>query len=97
MRSSGRKLRLYVGAKMRPSIAAQLVGLDLPDGVSYEDLDADLTAEQQLQQQQAEAQMARMTVAQNQPRQLTGPTDPAAADQQAQQDQRSKSTSKGGA
>jgi hypothetical protein len=60
----------YVNAKMRPSIAAQLVGLALPDGVTYEMLDQDLQAEQELERQQAEAQMARLA----QPRQLTGPT-----------------------
>lgn len=50
----------YVNAKIRPSIAAQLVGLNLPDGVTYEMLDADLAAEQELQRQQAEAQIARL-------------------------------------
>jgi HK97 family phage portal protein len=50
----------YVGAKIRPSIAAQLVGLNLPDGVTYEMLDADLAQEQELQRQQAEAQIARL-------------------------------------
>lgn len=29
----------YVGAGIRPSIAAQLVGLSLPDGITFEDLD----------------------------------------------------------
>jgi len=51
---------LYVNAKVRPSIAAQLVGLNLPDGVTFEDLDADLVAEQELQQAQAQAQIARL-------------------------------------
>jgi HK97 family phage portal protein len=50
----------YVNAKIRPSIAAQLVGLNLPDGVTFEMLDADLAAEQELQRQQTEAQIARL-------------------------------------
>jgi HK97 family phage portal protein len=61
---------LYVSAQMRPSIAAQLVGLNLPDGVSFDDLDADLEANQQLQREQAQAQIARLA----EPRQITGPT-----------------------
>src|SRR4030095_9104649 len=71
---------LYVTAKMRPSIAAQVVGVNLPDGVTFEDLDADLAAEQELQRQQAEAQIARLA----EPRQLTGPT---ANEQSPAQDQ----------
>jgi len=31
--------RAYVSSGMKPSIAAQVVGIDLPDGVEYEDLD----------------------------------------------------------
>lgn len=31
--------RAYVASGMKPSIAAQVVGIDLPDGVEYEDLD----------------------------------------------------------
>jgi hypothetical protein len=50
----------YVNAKIRPSIAAQLVGLNLPDGVTFEMLDQDLAQEQELQRQQAEAQIARL-------------------------------------
>jgi HK97 family phage portal protein len=50
----------YVNAKIRPSIAAQLVGLNLPDGITFEMLDADLAAEQELQRQQTEAQIARL-------------------------------------
>jgi HK97 family phage portal protein len=54
----------YVNAKIRPSIAAQLVGLNLPDGVTFEMLDADLAQEQELQRQQAEAQIARLNAPQ---------------------------------
>ena len=36
----------YVGAGVKPSIAAQLVGLDMPPDVEYEDLDEGWTAEQ---------------------------------------------------
>jgi HK97 family phage portal protein len=54
----------YVNAKIRPSIAAQLVGLNLPDGVTFEMLDADLAAEQELQRQQTEAQIARLNAPQ---------------------------------
>ena len=60
----------YVNAKMRPSIAAQIVGLNLPDGVTFEMLDADLAAEQELQRQQTEAQIARLNAPQQQ-QQLT--------------------------
>ena len=31
----------YVGAGLKPSIVAQMLGLDLPEGVTYEDLDPD--------------------------------------------------------
>lgn len=31
----------YVGAGMKPSIAAQVLGIDLPEGVEYEDLDTE--------------------------------------------------------
>jgi HK97 family phage portal protein len=62
---------LYVNSKIKPSIAAQLVGLNLPDGVTYEMLDEQLAVEQELQRQQAEAQVARLV----QPRQLPGPVD----------------------
>jgi hypothetical protein len=55
---------IYVGSSMKPSVAAQMVGLNLPDGVTYESLDADLLADQQAQQaaQQAasEATLARL-------------------------------------
>jgi len=70
----------YVGAKIRPSIAAQLVGLNLPDGVTYDMLDADLAQEQELQRQQAEAQIARLNAPpqQQQPAQIT---DKSSADQ----------------
>jgi HK97 family phage portal protein len=65
----------YVGAKIRPSIAAQLVGLNLPDGVTYEMLDADLAQEQELQRAQAEAQIARLNAPpQPQPPQLIDQT-----------------------
>lgn len=60
---------LYVNAKIKPSVAAQLVGLNLPDGVTFEDLDEQLAQEQELQRVQAEAQVARLV----QPRQITGP------------------------
>jgi len=68
----------YVGAQMRPSIAAQLVGLNLPDGVTYDMLDADIAAAQELARTQAEATIARLNAPpeppQQQPAQLTGPT-----------------------
>jgi HK97 family phage portal protein len=55
---------MYVGSSMKPSVAAQIVGLNLPDGVTYESLDADLAADQAAQQaaQQAasEATLARL-------------------------------------
>jgi HK97 family phage portal protein len=69
---------LYVNAKIKPSIAAQLVGLNLPDGVTYDMLDEQLAQEQELQRQQAEAQVARLVhgsaTLTTGPRQLTGPT-----------------------
>ena len=60
----------YVNAKIKPSIAAQLVGLALPDGITYEMLDEELQIERERADAQAEAQMARL----QQPAQLTGPT-----------------------
>lgn len=61
----------YVNASMRPSIAAQLVGLNLPDGITYEMLDADIAAEQELQRMQSEATIARLNAPpQPQPPQL---------------------------
>lgn len=36
----------YVGAGMKPSISAQIVGIELPDGVEYADLDPEPTPEQ---------------------------------------------------
>jgi HK97 family phage portal protein len=60
---------LYVNSKIKPSIAAQLVGLNLPDGVTFEMLDEQMQEEQELQRAQAEAQVARLTA----PRQITGP------------------------
>lgn len=35
----------YVSAKMRPSVAAQILGIDLPPGMDYEQLDADYEAQ----------------------------------------------------
>jgi HK97 family phage portal protein len=63
---------LYVNAKVKPSIAAQLVGLNLPDGVTPEMLDEPLAQEQELQRQQNEAQMARRQPPQ--PAQLPAPS-----------------------
>jgi HK97 family phage portal protein len=51
---------IYVGTSMKPSIAAQMVGLNLPDGVTYESLDADLAADQAAQQAASEAALARL-------------------------------------
>jgi hypothetical protein len=65
----------YIGAQMRPSIAAQLVGLNLPDGVTYEMLDADIAAAQELQRMQSEATIARLNAPPEPPQQqLPGPT-----------------------
>lgn len=59
----------YVNAKIKPSIAAQLVGLNLPDGVTYEMLDEEMQLDRERADAQAEAQLVRL----QQPRQLTGP------------------------
>src|SRR4030095_4757783 len=56
----GQAYSLSVNPKMKPSVAAQLVGLNLPDGVDYEDLDEQLAVDQELQRAQAQAQMARL-------------------------------------
>jgi HK97 family phage portal protein len=61
----------YVNAKIKPSIAAQLVGLALPDGITYEMLDEEMQIERERADAQAQAQIARL----EQPRQLTGPVD----------------------
>lgn len=37
----GQAFKYYVDAKMKPSIAAQILGIDLPQGVEYADLDPD--------------------------------------------------------
>jgi HK97 family phage portal protein len=78
---------LYVNSKIKPSIAAQLVGLNLPDGVTFEMLDEQLAQEQELQRAQAEAQVARLT----QPRQITGPV----ADERDEEVRRLKRWAKG--
>ena len=49
----------YVNAGMRPSVAAEMLGIELPQGVKFADLDADLLAKQQREQLLAEAQAAR--------------------------------------
>jgi HK97 family phage portal protein len=55
-----RSYAFYVGTSMKPSIAAQLVGLDLPDGITYEMLDQDLLDQQRMLQAQADAQMTHV-------------------------------------
>jgi HK97 family phage portal protein len=78
----------YVNAQMRPSIAAQLVGLNLPDGVTYDMLDADIAAEQELQRMQSEATIARLNAPPQvvQPAQITDQSS-AAANQQKRLDE----------
>lgn len=49
----------YVNAGMRPSVAADMLGLELPQGVELADLDADLLAKQEQEQRLAEAQAMR--------------------------------------
>jgi len=49
----------YVNAGMRPSVAAEMLGIELPQGVEFADLDADMAAKQQREQLLAEAQAAR--------------------------------------
>jgi hypothetical protein len=49
----------YVNAGMRPSVAAEMLGIELPEGIKFADLDADLAAKQQREQLLAEAQAAR--------------------------------------
>ena len=49
----------YVNAGMRPSVAAEMLGIELPQGVKFADLDADMAAKQQREQLLAEAQAAR--------------------------------------
>ena len=49
----------YVNAGMRPSVAAEMLGIELPQGVEFADLDADLLAKQEQEQKLAEAQAAR--------------------------------------
>lgn len=49
----------YVNAGMRPSVAADMLGIELPQGVESADLDADLAAKQQREQLLAEAQAMR--------------------------------------
>jgi hypothetical protein len=49
----------YINAGMRPSVAADMLGLELPEGVTFEMLDADLLAKQEQEQKLAEAQAAR--------------------------------------
>jgi HK97 family phage portal protein len=51
---------IYVGTSMKPSVAAQMVGLNLPDGVTFESLDEDLAADQAAQQAASEAALARL-------------------------------------
>lgn len=47
----------YVGAGIKPSVAAQMVGIELPDGVEYEELDA--MAEEKQKQEEAKQQAER--------------------------------------
>ncbi len=49
----------YVNAGVRPSVAAEMLGIELPEGMEYEELDADLLAKQEQEQKLAEAQAAR--------------------------------------
>jgi len=49
----------YVNAGMRPSVAAEMLGIELPQGVKFADLDADMAAKQQREQLLAEAQAMR--------------------------------------
>jgi hypothetical protein len=49
----------YVNAGVRPSIAAEMLGIELPAGMKYEMLDADLLAKQEQEQKLAEAQAMR--------------------------------------
>jgi len=49
----------YVNAGMRPSVAVEMLGIELPQGVEFADLDADLLAKQEQEQKLAEAQAAR--------------------------------------
>jgi hypothetical protein len=50
---------VYVHAGVRPSVAAQLLGIELPEGIDYAMLDADLDAKEAREQKLAEAQAAR--------------------------------------
>lgn len=51
----------YVNAKIKPSIAAQMLGLVLPEGIEYADLDADQEDAQAAADAQAQAQLAANT------------------------------------
>jgi len=77
-----RSYAFYVGTSMKPSIAAQLVGLDLPDGVTYEMLDADLLAQQRMLQAQADAQMTHIPKLEHSPATLAEQSSVDAANQQ---------------
>jgi HK97 family phage portal protein len=67
-----RSYAFYVGTSMKPSIAAQLVGLDLPDGITYEMLDEDLIQQQEMLQAQADAAMATVPKPAHSPETLQG-------------------------
>jgi HK97 family phage portal protein len=68
---------LYVNAKMPPSIAAQVAGIELPEGVTYDDLDAELELQQQLQEARLEGHRQAQIENQDKPQaMLPGPTEP---------------------
>ena len=49
----------YVNATIRPSIAAEILGLEMPDGIEYEALDEKFDQDNALREKQAEAQLER--------------------------------------
>ena len=60
----------YVSAGVKPSIAGEMLGLELPDGVDFVDLDEGWNMENDLKKKQAEAQIER---AKNPPPQVAPP------------------------